>query len=254
MGLPRSARIARTWVRRKRRTGRRWIGWLFGQKRPAEERAPFSPGRLILLSSLAFVLLACEKQPATIKIKLPKDAVQSVKMDPIVPPFAKKGETLSLRASAFDKDGVFMGPANVKWSVADTTVATVNWEGTVTILSSGETKVVATSEGYEQTLTAELPIKSAIIDKVRIVAEGENKIHLGETKQLKAEVLDDRGNVIPDAKVNWRTSDYAATVSPTGEVEGRSIGDTQVVAEAGSKNARYDIVVLDWKKSAQARR
>lgn len=243
--MERNTQSARMWLRRKRRQGRRWLEWLLGGLRPRLTRT-------VLLSSLAIALLACEKEPASIKIKLPKDAVQSVKMDPVVPPFTKRDDTISLRASAFDKDGVYMGPAKVKWSIEDSTVASVNYEGVVTILSSGETNVVATGDGYETPLTAKLPIKAVIIDKVEIVnPTPDNKIHLGETKQLAAKVLDDRGRPIPDAKVNWRTSDFAATVSPTGEVEGRSIGDTQVVAEAGGKVARYEVLVLDWRKGAK---
>lgn len=212
----------------------------------------------IVAPRLAFVLAAtalvtaCEKQPAKIRIKLPREAVQSVKMEPVLPPFEKKGDTIKLRASAFDKGDVYMGTANVKWSVADSSVASVNYEGLVTILSSGETKVIAESEGYEQKLTAELPIKAVIIEKIKIVPpEGGDKLHLGETKQYKAEVLDDRGNVVPDAKVTWRTSDYAATVSVTGEVEGRAMGDTQIVAEVGALNDRYTVVILDWAKGAK---
>lgn len=204
----------------------------------------------LLLSGL--VLVACEKEPAKIRIKLPREAVQSVKMDPVLPPFEKKGDTIKLRASAFDAADVYMGTANVKWSVADSSVASVNYEGVVTILSSGETKVVAEGTGYKTPVSAELPIKATIIESIKIVPpEGGDKLHLGETKQYKAEVRDDRGNVVPDAKVTWRTSDYAATISVTGEVEGRAIGDTQIVAEVGSLNARYTVLILDWAKGTK---
>ena len=60
--------------------------------------------------------------------------------------------------------------------------------------------------------------------------------------------------MIPNAKVKWRTSDYAATVGADGTVEGRSIGDTQVIAEAGEYNKRFVINVLDWRKTKKARR
>jgi len=209
------------------------------------------PRTLLLFGALALLVgsTACEKQPATLKIKLPRDAVQSVKMDPVVPPFEKKGDSIQLRVSAFDKDGVYMGAAKVKWSVGDTTVASVNYDGMVTILSSGETKVVATGEGYEKPLSAELAIKAVILEKIKIVPpEGGDKLHLGDYKQYKAEVFDDRGNLVPDAKVAWRCSDYAATVSVTGEVEGRAIGDTQIIAEAGVLIDRYTVNILDWPK------
>ncbi|MCC7382918.1 MAG: Ig-like domain-containing protein [Deltaproteobacteria bacterium] len=241
---------AKLWLRRRRRSGRRWLDLLLGVGRPTRARDPW-PVPFLWMGVLLIALTGCEKQPAKIRVKLPRDAVQSVKMDPVLPPFTKKGESITLRASAFDKDDVYMGPAKVKWSVQDGTVAAVNYEGSVTILSSGDTKVIATSEGYEQTLTAELPIKAVIVEQVKISGPPENKLHLGDTLQLAAQAIDDRGNPIADAKIEWRTSDYAATVSPTGEVEGRAIGDTQVIAEADGKVARYEVIVLDWKKGAK---
>lgn len=199
-----------------------------------------------------FLLLgaaACEKQPAYIKVKGPRDAVESVKMEPSFPVFEKKGDTLKLRASAFDKDGVFMGQARVKWDSSDRTVATVDATGLVTVLSSGEATIKATGEGYEVPLDAALSIKASIIGKVRIVPEeGKKQLHLGQTKQLKAEVLDDRGNVIPGAKQRWRSSSFAATVTDTGELEGRAIGNTTLTVEAGGFTDRLEYEVLDWEK------
>ena len=40
----------------------------------------------------------------------------------------------------------------------------------------------------------------------------------------------------------------AATVGPDGTVEGRSLGDTQVIAESGQHHKRFVINVLDWRK------
>jgi hypothetical protein len=205
--------------------------------------------RAPLIALVLPLLAACEKQPASIKVKGPRDALESVKMNPTFQPFEKKGDTIKLRASAFDKDGAFMGAARVKWDSSDRTVATVDASGLVTILSSGDTVIKATSEGYEKVLDAQLPIKAIIIDKVRIVAPDDKKvIHLGETKQFKAEVLDDRGHVIADAKTHWRSSSFAATVTDTGEVEGRAIGNTQIVVEASKAADRLDLEVLDWEK------
>jgi Big-like domain-containing protein len=207
-------------------------------------------GRLCALVLAAAALFAgCEKQPAAIKVKGPRDAVESQKMNPQFPPFEKKGDTIKLRASAFDKDGAFMGAARVKWDSSDRTVATVDGTGLVTILSSGDAQIRATGDGYAEPLEASLPIKAVIVDKVKIVPPDDKKImHLGESKQFKAEVKDDRGHVIPDAKVHWRSSSFAATVTDTGEVEGRAIGTTQLVVEAEKALDRFDLEVLDWEK------
>lgn len=205
---------------------------------------------LPVLLAIGVLASACEKQPASIKVKLPRDSIQSTKTEPQLPPFTRKGDTIKLRASSFDAKDVYMGPAVVKWTSSDPTVATVNGDGLVTILSSGEATIKATSTGYEKTLEDGFKVTAVIIGSVKIVPPepGADKIHLGETKKFTAEVLDDRGNPIQGAKVRWRTSDYAATVTGDGEVEGRAMGDTQLVVEADSKTARFQIVVLDWKK------
>lgn len=203
----------------------------------------------VVVSALAFaaILTGCEKQPASIKVKGPRDALESVKMEPVFAPFEKKGDTMKLRASAFGEDGAFMGAAKVKWSTSDNTAATVSQDGLVTILSSGKFDVVATSVGYEKELTAKLSLEAIIIDKLVLEAPEEKKIvHLGETKQLKATVLDDRGNPIPTAKVRWRTSGWALTVTETGEIEGRAIGNATIIAEAGPAKASLEYEVLDW--------
>jgi hypothetical protein len=210
---------------------------------------------LTALSVLAALSLACEKEPASIKVKGPRDAVESTKMEPSFAPFEKKGDTIRLRASAFDKDGVFMGAAVVQWDSSNREVATVDSTGLVTILGSGEAQIKATTTNTKVPLEGSLPIKASIIDKVKIVLpEGASKkIHLGDVVQWKADVLDDRGNVIPGAKSRWRSSSYAATVTDSGEVEGRALGTATIFVNAGPASDRVDIEVLDWEKGKAPR-
>jgi uncharacterized protein YjdB len=204
--------------------------------------------RSVLTIALAAVAVAaCEKQPASIRVKGPRDAVESVKMNPTFAPFEKKGDTIKLRASAFDEGGAYMGPADVQWDSSDRSVATVDQSGLVTILSSGDVEIKATTTKTKAPLEASLPLKAIIVDKVRIVPPDDSKkLALGEIKQLKAEVLDDRGRPIETAKVRWRSSSYAATVTDGGELEGRAIGTAQIVVEAANATDRMDIEVLDW--------
>ena len=214
-----------------------------------------------LLASIGLVafLAACEKHPSYIKVKVPQASVHSVRMDPVLPPFTKKGDTIKLRASAFYKDDSYMGaPKKVSWESSDSSVATVSLDGLVTIISSGETKIIASTMAGEKKVEGSLAIKAVIISRVEIIPPenlGENNsIHMGDEVKFKAEVYNDRGKVIPDAEVKWRTSDYAATVGADGTVEGRSLGDTQVIAEAGQHNKRFVINVLDWRKEKKKSR
>lgn len=215
--------------------------------------------RLIVFLSAASFFAACEKHPKYIKVKAPQASMHSIRMDPVLPAFTKKGDTIKLRASAFYKDDSYMGPPKkVKWTSSDSSVATVSLDGLVTIISSGATKIAATTKAGDKTIDAHLDIKAVIIARVEVIPPedlGENNsIHMGDEVKFTAKVYNDRGDVIPDAKVKWRTSDYAATVGPDGTVEGRSLGDTQVIAEAGQHHKRFVINVLDWRKTKKKKR
>jgi hypothetical protein len=205
----------------------------------------------LLLAALA---LACQKQPSELRIKGPKEALESTKAQPSFPVFEKKGDTLQLRASSFDKDGVYLGSAKVEWDTSDRTVATIDRMGLLTVLSSGDFEVIARAVETERPLEARQAFKAVIIGKVRLVGplpeQGKGlQIALGKTVQLVAEVLDDRGHVIPDAKLTWDCPSPAASVSITGELEGRAIGSAQIFAEAkNGEKVSWDYEVTDWEK------
>jgi hypothetical protein len=199
-------------------------------------------------------LAACKPQPVEIRIKGPKEAVESTQANPTFAPFEKKDDTLQLRASAFDSRKRYMGTVPVRWESSDRTVATVSQSGLVTFLSSGKVKVGAKTTETDVPLEASLDLEAIIVKDIRIVDPPKDQpapieMPMGEIKQFKAEVLNDRDQVIPDGKIDWRASSWAVTVTPTGEVEARAIGTAQVVAEADNGAvARVDINVVDWKK------
>lgn len=202
---------------------------------------------------------ACEEQPVRIQIKGPRDAVESTQAVPKFAPFEKKNDTIGLRASAFDKRKRYMGAANVKWESSDSSVASVNQSGVVTILGSGKAIIKASSRGYEKELESTMPVEVVIVEKIRWAdpppQEEALEMPMGEIKTFKAEVLNDRGEVIPDAKIEWNASSWAVTVTPTGEVEARAIGTAVVSATAkNGETVRHEIVVKDWEKKKKRRR
>ncbi|MCA9550930.1 MAG: Ig-like domain-containing protein [Myxococcales bacterium] len=214
--------------------------------------------KLLILGG-ALLLVACETHPAEIKIKGPKDAVELTAANPTFPTFEKKDDTLQLRASGFDDKGRYMGVVPVRWDSTERSVATISQTGLLTILSSGEATITATYEKGDVKREASLPVSAVIVKDIRmvepVVEPGKVlEMAMEDIIQFKAEVLNDRGEVIPDAKVAWDASSYAVTVTPTGEVEGRAIGTAQVSAEAeNGARARVEIEVGD-RKPARRRR
>ncbi|MBI2375286.1 MAG: Ig-like domain-containing protein [Deltaproteobacteria bacterium] len=198
------------------------------------------------------LLSACAQEPVRILVKLPKDMPESSRMVPFVPTFTEKNATLQLRASAFDKLERYMGPVPVKWSASDPSIAVVASDGLVTMLSSGKAKITAETTATKAPLSASIEIPISIPGSIRIEPPADDKnpgqIHLGEIKQFKAVLLNDRGEPMPDAKISWRATSYAVTVTASGEVEGTAMDETQIVVEHRSLSAKFPIKVLDWKK------
>lgn len=204
------------------------------------------------------LLVGCTSKPAEIRIKGPRDAVESTRASPSFAPFERKGDTLRLRASAFDDRGRYLGTVPVDWQSSDRGVATVSQTGVVTFLSSGKVSIQATTKS-EPKRSATLSLEARIVKNIRIAKPKlpPNRtltLAMGEAVELVAEVLDDRGRVMSEADVRWRTTSYAATVSRQGVVLGRAIGTGQIIAEAkNGASTRVDVRVRDWAKKRRQR-
>lgn len=231
-------------AKRLRRRARKFFGWLF-------------------LPAFALAVSACEKVPSEIRIKGPLDAVESTQKTKetktVFPTFEEKNETIKLRVSSFDDKGLYMGVVPVKWDSSDRSVASIDQSGVVTILGSGKATITAKTTKLEKELSAAVELDASIVDKIRWVDPPESsepiEMPMGEIKNFKAEVLDDRGNPIADAKIDWNASSWAVTVTPTGEVEARAIGSATLTAEAkNGERVRHDISVVDWVKPKKSRR
>ncbi len=64
------------------------------------------------------------------------------------------------------------------------------------------------------------------------------EIPVGGTVRLAAEVVDERGETMAEEQIRWSTTNWSATVTSAGEVEGRAPGEVEIVAE----NRRGDVV------------
>lgn len=194
---------------------------------------------------LAGLSAACSKQPHSIQIKLPTEAYQAGHVAPPPPVLRQQGATLALRASAFDGAGAYMGPAQVQWTSSDPKTLSVDAAGVVTAQRSGTAQITATgttAAGLSYTLT----MQARIVGSVRILPPTAEfrRLRLGEKLILHAEVLDDRGQPIPDAKVFWSKADHGVWLAQNGEISGAAIGETSVVAESEGKSAQiaFDVV------------
>ena len=143
-----------------------------------------------------------------------------------------RGDTLRLAAAATDANGNGVAGVEFVWASSDTLVAVVDASGLVTAVGEGEAEITATAAGF--TGRAELTVVAPVPTTVAVTPDTVALTALGQTAQLTAEVRDQVGRVMTDARVSWSSADTTvATVSAAGRVRAVGIGVTAITAMAG---------------------
>ena len=197
------------------------------------------PKRLSLLSSLALLSLGM--------VAIAGCGPRGVKKIEIRPgpkeifPMDRKGKTQDFTVAGMDKNGLFIKNVEANWSSSDESVISVDVAGTVTSVGSGTAEIIASYKN----LTAKTPISVRIVDKIELQPSEELTIKMGDTVQFKALVKNDRGQVLPHARLSWSMSGFAADVDQSGLVRGQAIGDAVLSVKSGVQTARLKINVKD---------
>lgn len=111
-------------------------------------------------------------------------------------------------------------------------IATVDGEGKMTLLASGNTALEATIGKSK----AELPVEVHILVPVaiKVPTPAVQIIHVGETVMLDATVLSDLGEPMRVPVTCSLSSDHVASVDANGMVTGLSRGTVEIVIAAGT--------------------
>ena len=80
---------------------------------------------------------------------------------------------------------------------------------------------------------------------IGVAPAGFTKIKIGKEVQLKAEVVDDKGNLVKDAKVFWKNDDHGVWTHEDGVISGAAMGPCTVVAEAEGKAGELAFEVVE---------
>ena len=151
-------------------------------------------------------------------------------------------DTVRLSASATDANGHPVSADEFAWASSDTLVAVVDPVGLVTAISAGEAEITATSAGAtgRARLTVVIPVPATVAvtsDTVKLTA-------FGQIAQLAAEVRDQAGRVMADARVSWSSGDtLVATVDSSGMVTAMGNGTAAITATAGSVSGEAHVTV-----------
>ena len=155
---------------------------------------------------------------------------------------------LTLAVGASETLGATVTPAeatnkNVKWSVEDESVATVDENGKVTAKKVGETTVTVTTEDGSKTASC----KVKVVDRIAVtgvsIDKGEVRLKVGEVQVLKAVV---KPADATNRNVSWASgNEEIAAVDENGKVTAKAEGQTTitVTTEDGGKTASCEVIV-----------
>ncbi|MFQ5535885.1 MAG: Ig-like domain-containing protein [Gemmatimonadota bacterium] len=167
----------------------------------------------------AAVSVAVTQEPATVTV-----SPDSVTLIP--------GGTQAFTVSVLDANAVVIASPAVTWTIADTTVATVDATGLVTGVGAGSTDLIATSGSVAD--TAVVNVLDVPVDSVDITPDSV-AMDPGAAVQLSISFFAADGTVLVGPTATWTSrNDSVATVDATGLVTALMQGSTWIVATADS--------------------
>jgi trimeric autotransporter adhesin len=151
------------------------------------------------------------------------------------------GQTAQLQAQPVDANGKPLIGRVILWFTNNASVATVSANGLVTAQTPGTATITATSEGKSNTSTVTV---TAPAPNVVVLAPAQAVVQEGSTTQLTAQVLDNLGRVLPNANVEYSSSNAAvATVNASGLVTGVTPGKATITGTSGGKTGTAEVTV-----------
>jgi uncharacterized protein YjdB len=152
------------------------------------------------------------------------------------------GERARLLVAAEDAAGTELSGVPVTWASSAPGTVSVDSDGTLEALATGEVRITASSAA----VTAELGV---IASRVAVRAFGVHptraSLVVGEQVRIEVDVTDHRGLSRDPRVVVWTTSDPSiAQVTPDGRVTARGHGQARITAANGTLNASATVEVV----------
>lgn len=150
--------------------------------------------------------------------------------------FLEKGQSFKLEATVLPDNA---SEKTVQWTSSDTSIATVDQNGTVNAIAAGKTTVMASAGGVSASCAVTvvfIPVSSIYLDQNSVTLE------IGETVTLTATVSPKEAT---DKTVRWTSSDESvATVDQSGQVTAVNSGSATIKAVAGDYAASCAVKVI----------
>ncbi len=134
------------------------------------------------------------------------------------------------------------GSYTVTWSSSDESIATVTQSGMVKALSKGKATITAKIDGYDSSDACDVTVKAPRPTSIDIPEESYS-IFVGESLTINPVVKPEGA----EYALNWKSSDSdVATVTQTGIITGKNVGETRITATIqGVNRSDYCYVYVD---------
>ncbi|TDP72065.1 Ig-like domain-containing protein [Bradymonas sediminis] len=161
------------------------------------------------------------------------------------------GETAQLTATITAGLGEEFSAQELRWSSADTEVATIDsaTPGSVELFAVGVgTTTVSASidDGHGGQLSVEVPVSVSALLELSI---GPGAVFVGDERQAVVTATDAHGNPVGDVEVSWAVEDAAVlSVDGSGMITALDLGATDLIATVGGQSSRISVEVVEWKQ------
>ncbi|MDR1538928.1 MAG: type I pullulanase [Clostridiales bacterium] len=153
------------------------------------------------------------------------------------------GGTKTISVIAKDSDGNAMSDVSLSFRSSDESIATVTASGRIRGVSEGTAVVEISADGV--TISILVHVGALYPNSIRI--SGSDTVACGYSIMLSAEILDQYGQVISNLVPTWSSdAPSIASVSASGAVSGRAVGNARIRAEYGDVSEEKTIYVIEY--------
>jgi uncharacterized protein YjdB len=180
----------------------------------------------LMAASIILLASACQK-------------VERIGVAPARVSLSAAGQAVALSAQALTADGEPVEKAEFTFASSDDKVATVDATGKVTAVKSGSARITVTSGEVSASAPVEVVIPSALLIKdAPFTLTG-----LGSDTVVEAEVQDDAGRPLKEAKVEFASSDANVVQVEGNRLVARAVGSAKVTATSGKLTQEFEVAV-----------
>ena len=165
--------------------------------------------------------------------------VERIEVKPAKVELSEAGQSVALSAQALTADGKAVEKAELAFVSTNTKVATVDATGKVTAVKSGSANISVTSGEVSAAAPVEVVIPSAILIKgAPFTLTG-----LDSEAVVEAEVQDDAGRAVKDAKLEYTAADANVVQVDGNKLVAKAVGTAKVTAKAGKLTQEFEVSV-----------